>query len=301
MFTGERDTNRIGSMILVTGGTGFLGKSVVSALSQRGRDHRIYSGRVEDSQTLKRELEGATEVIHLASAESRNKIGLLQRVDVRGTENLLQACKSAGVDRLIMPSHLNANANSHYALLRAKGQAERLTRESGVPFTIIRSATLFGREDQFLNVIAGLAAWSWPLVWVPSKGRVAMQPLWVEDLTRCIVDSLDRSDLSGQIVEVAGAERLRYEEIVKHVLLTVGIKRVTFSPGIKLVRPVALVLFGWWRHPPFTRFAMDRFSIPEVAPLDSVRRQFHFEPSRLSQRISYLRRSRPGLFMLRRH
>jgi NADH dehydrogenase len=226
-------------------------------------------------------------------------MNLLERVDVAGTERLLEECQLAGIQRIVVVSRLNANSNSHFALLRAKGRIERCVRDGGIPFTIIRSATLFGRDDRFLNVIAGLAAWTWPFVWVPSKGRVALQPLWVEDFARCIVLCLENPEMIGQTIEVAGAERLRYAEIVRQVLLTSGMKRITISPGIKIVRPVAMLLFGWWRHPPMTRFTMDRFSIPEVAPVDSVLRLFNFQPSQLGQRVAYLRRSHPGLHLFR--
>ena len=284
-------------MILVTGGTGFIGRSLTKAFSQEGREYKIFRARIEDSDALRDDLVGMETVIHLASAESRNRMSLLERVDVAGTERLLEECRLAGVERIVVVSRLNANPNSHFALLKAKGRVERHTKDGGIPFTIIRSATLFGRDDRFLNVIAGLAAWSWPFVWVPSKGRVALQPVWVEDFARCIVLCLDNPEMIGQIIEVAGAERLRYIEIARQVLLTSGMKRITFSPGIKMVRPVAMLLFGWWRHPPMTRFTMDRFSIPEVAPADSVLRHFNFQPSRLGQRVAYLRRSHPGFHL----
>lgn len=286
-------------MILVTGGTGFVGRSLTEALTQAGWEYKIFRGRIADSGDLRDELDGVDTVIHLASAESRNRLNLLEKVDVAGTERLLEECRSAGIRRIVVVSRLNANPNSHFALLKTKGRVERHTKDGGIPFTIIRSATLFGRDDRFLNVIAGLAAWSWPFVWVPSKGRVALQPLWVEDFARCIVLCLDNPEMIGQTIEVAGTERLRYIEIARQVLLTSGMKRITFSPGIKMVRPVSTLLFGWWRHPPMTRFTMDRFSIPEVAPADSVLRLFNFQPSRLGQRVAYLRRTHPGFHLFR--
>jgi uncharacterized protein YbjT (DUF2867 family) len=299
MFTRFELPNRIGSVILVTGGTGFVGRSLTEALNLDQRPIKVYHGRIDDSLNLRAHLVDVEIVIHLASAESRNRIHLLHRVDVEGTETLLDECRIASVQRIIFLSRLSANPNSHFALLRAKGLAERMTRESGTPYTILRSATLFGRHDRFLNVIAGLAAWSWPFVWVPGKGRAAMQPLWVEDLARCLVACLDRPDLVGQTLELAGVEQIRYMEIVRQVMITTGMRRMTISPGIKLVRPLATVLFGWWRHPPVTRFTMDRYSVPEVADLDSVLRIFGFQPSRMGERIAYLRRSHPGLGLFR--
>jgi uncharacterized protein YbjT (DUF2867 family) len=286
-------------VILITGATGFVGRSLTEKLDLDQRSYKIYDGRLEDPLMLRADLVDVDTVIHLASAESRNRLRLLQRVDVDGTQNLLTECRTAGVKRIIAPSRLNANPNSHYALLRAKGQAERLIRESGLDYSIVRSATLFGRDDAFLNVIAGLAAWTWPFVWVPGKGRVAMQPLWVEDLVLCLAACLDRSELTGRTIDVGGIERIRYIDIVRQVLSTIGMKRIAISPGVKLVRPISFLFFGVWRRPPVSRFTMDRFSVPEVTHLDSVVRNFGFQPSRLGQRVAYLRRPHLGLDLLR--
>lgn len=276
-------------MILVTGSTGFIGRSLCDALNQQELPFRAYSGRIDDLKALRAELVDVDTVIHLASAESHDRVRLLQQVDVHGTELLLDECRQADVARIIAVSRLNADPASMYALLRAKGEMERHIIRGGIPYTIIRSATLFGRDDRFLNVIAALAAWSWPFVWLPGGGRVAMQPLWVEDLVQCIMLSLKRDDQLNKTLEVAGEERLRYEEIARITLQAAGIKRRPISPAVKLMRPISAPLFAWWLKPPVTRFWLDRFSVPEVATVDSVYREFGFRPRLLHQQIAYLR------------
>jgi uncharacterized protein YbjT (DUF2867 family) len=288
-------------MILVTGASGFVGRSLMRALAQEEREVKAYAGRINDPLRLRAELEGVSSAIHLCGAESHDRIRQLDHVDVEGTERLLEEARRAGLGHLIVISRLNADPNSLHPLLRAKGEVERLVRQSGMPYTVLRSATLFGREDRFLNVIGGLAAWSWPFVWLPGGGHVAMQPLWVEDVARCLVACLDRPELMGKTIEVAGEERLRYVEIVRQVLLTAQLRRLPISISPKLVRPISALLFGWRRRPPVTRFMMDRFSVPEVAQLDSVLRQFDFHPSRMGQRMTYLRRRTLRRRLLRSH
>jgi NADH dehydrogenase len=278
-------------MVLVTGSTGFVGRSLMHAMAQTGRPARAYSGRINDPRGLREALEGVTGVIHLAGAERRDRKRLLQHVDVEGTERLLEEMRRAQVGQLIVLSRLNAEPASMHALLRAKGQVERLVRQSGIPSVIVRSATLYGRDDRFLNVITSLAFWTWPVVWLPGGGRVAMQPLWVEDLARCLAACCDRDDLMGKTIELAGEERFRYSELVRQLLNTAGINRYALGVSPKLVRPLSALFFGWWRRPPVTRFLMDRFSTPEVAPTDSVYDHFGFRPGRIGQHISYLRGS----------
>ncbi len=286
-------------MILITGARGFIGRSLQRALTIRDQPFRAFQGYVGDPVQLRQQLRGADLVIHLAGAESRGRPRRLMGVDVMGTEALLKACQLVGVPRLIYVSRLGASANALFPLLRAKGRAERLIRQSGLRYTILRSASLFGRDDRFLNVIAGLAAWSWPFVWLPAGGHTPFQPLWVEDFVRCLAATVERPDLDGRTLELAGEERLRYAEMTRYVLSAAGLRRWPLGLPPIVCRAIVLPAFGWWRHPPLTRFAVDRFSTPEVVELDAVYRHFGFRPARLAAQTAYLRRGGPGWRLLR--
>lgn len=280
-------------MILITGAAGFVGSSLLRALQQQDLPVRAFEGHINDLQQLAEALEGIDLVYHLASAEARGRVRGLQQVDVLGTERLVRAARRTGVKRVVLMSRLNADPNSLFPLLQAKGQVEKLVGQSDIPFTIVRSATLFGLGDRFLNVITGLAAWTWPLLWLPGGGDVAMQPLWVEDLVRCLVLLRQREDLIGETVTVAGEERLRYRELAQIAVEAAGLSRLPVKVDLRLVRPVRAVTMGWWRHPPVTRFFLNRFTTPEVAPFDNVLRTFGFRPQRMIDHLAYLRR--PGL------
>jgi NADH dehydrogenase len=287
-------------MILVTGAGGFVGRSLMRVLEEDGRPVRAYEGRMNDPLRLREELAGIQIVFHLAGAEARGRPRLLQHVDVEGTQRLVEETRRAAVQHLVYLSRLQSDANSLYPLLRAKGHAERIVRHSGIPYTIVRSATLFGLDDRFLNVIAGLAAWSWPFVWLPRRGEALFQPLWVEDLVRCLALLPDRSDLRGETVDIAGEERVNYSKLVQLVLEAADLNRIPLPLDLRLVRPTAKLSMGWWYRPPVTPFFLDRFSVPDVAPVDSVLRTFGFRPVRMIDHMAYLRRPelRRSLFRL---
>lgn len=277
-------------MILVTGATGFIGRALTGALDHAGHEWRAYSGRMSDAPTLRDELEGVTTIIHLAGAEARGNRRLLQVVDVEGTQRLIEEARRAGVQRLIVPSRLNADPHSINPLLRAKGEVERLVARGGIPYTIVRTATLFGRGDRFSEIILSLAIWSWPVVWLPSGGKMPLQPLWVEDYAYCLVSALGRPDLIGRTVAVAGAERLSYREVVHAILNVAGRQRILLPLPTKLVRRLSWLLLSWWRWPPAGRFFMDRFSAPEVTDLDAMQHLFGLQPARFGETITYLNR-----------
>ncbi len=280
-------------MILVTGSTGFVGRSVTNLLSLNGYEWRAFEGRINSPVTLREQLLDVEIVIHLAGAETRGRKRLLRHVDVEGTERLLEQAVRSEVRLLIVPSRLGADPHSLHALLRAKGEVERLVRNAGIPYIILRSSTLFGLGDRFTEIVLSLALWSWPFVWLPGGGEVAMQPLWVEDYARCVVACLERPDLVNQSIILAGDERFRYRQLVRQILTVEGVNRIYAKYTLGLLRPSAAFLFGWWRWPAVSRFFVDRFFVPEVADLDSVRSDFGFRPLRLSETMAYLHR--PGM------
>lgn len=280
-------------MLLVTGATGFIGRSLMACLEREGKEAKAYRGRINNPLALREQLQGVDKVIHLAGSEARGRNRLLRHVDIEGTERLIEECRRAEVQHLIVVSRIGADPGALHPLLQAKGEVERRVRKSGIPYTIVRTATLFGRGDRFFEILVGLAVWSWPFVWLPGGGSIAMQPLWVEDLVRCLVVTLDRPDLLNKTITIAGEERVRYRHLMQALLSVAGCGRMPAPLPLVLLRPLAGLLFGWWYWPPLSRYFVDRFFVPEVTEHDAVLRHFGFHPARISETIVYLHR--PGL------
>lgn len=280
-------------MILVTGATGFIGRSLTNTLTLNGYQWRAYGGRINAHASLRAQLNGIDIIFHLAGSEARGRKRLLRHVDIDGTRSLLEAAQRAEVKHIIFPSRIGADANSAHSLLRTKGEIERLLRASSIDHTILRSSTLFGLGDRFTEIVLGLALWSWPFVWLPGGGEIAMQPFWVEDFARCLVACLERPDLVNLTISLAGDERFRYRSLVTQILDVEGVNRISIKLPLTLLGPSAALFFGWWYWPAVSRFFVDRFFVPEVTDLDAVRRYFGFRPMRLSETMAYLHR--PGI------
>ena len=279
-------------MILVTGARGFIGQSLMRALQLKELPAKALGHDVNTPIAINETLADVDTVIHLASAEKRGRARRLEAVDVQGTRRLLAACQKAEVRRFILVSRIGADPDAMYPLLRAKGRQEQLVRRSDLPYTIVRSATVYGRHDHFLNNIVGLAAWSWPLVLMPGGGEMVMQPLWVEDLVRCLLHTLARYDLVERTIEVGGEERMPYKQMVLKALATARLSRLPLGAHPLVLRPISALLFAWWRRPPFNPFFLQRLAVPDITDLDSVLHQFNFRPVHFEQNIAYLRR--PG-------
>ena len=178
-----------------------------------------------------------------------------------------------------------------YMLLRAKGRQEQAIRHSDLNYTIIRSTSLYGRHDHFLNNIVGLAAWTWPVVVLPGNGAMAVQPLWVEDFVRVMLQTVARDDLAQRTIEVAGEERMTYAAMVEKALQIAGLARRPVRVHPLVLRPFAALTFGWWRRPAFNPFFLQRLAVPDITELDAISHHFGFRPHSFIKTIPYLRRT----------
>ena len=282
--------------VLVTGSKGFIGRKLCEQLEAAHIPYVEYEGEINDFLLLRDALINIDIVIHLASAEARGRERWLSWVDIEGTQTLLRAIQHRPIKRLIYVSRINADFHAVQSLLQAKGIIEDSIKKSSCPYTIVRSATLFGEGDRFTNGIAHLAWWSWPFVLLPAGGEASCQPLWVEDLARILVKVIQSETWTGKTISVAGGERLRYAEVVESVLEAAAIKRRPISLSMLGMRLINHLTAWHWDFPPRHGFDLDRFNVTEVTPLDIVNSQFGFEPARLRQHLAHLHRRSFGRF-----
>jgi NADH dehydrogenase len=106
---------------------------------------------------------------------------------------------------------------------RSKGRAEQAVRESALAWTIFRPSVIFGAGDSFLNMFARLAAIA-PVL--PIGGaQVRFQPVWVEDVSRAFVNSLDNEATVGRSYELAGPKVYTLRELVRFAAEAAGHRR----------------------------------------------------------------------------
>lgn len=280
-------------MILITGSTGFIGRVLGRALDHAGHEWRPYSGRMNTPSVMQAELEDVDTVIHMAGAEARGSNRLLQRVDVEGTRLLLDEAQRAGVGRVIVPSRLNADPHSMHPLLRTRGEVERMVRQSGIPYNILRTSSLFGRDDRYSEIVFSLALWTWPIAWLPGGGSLPVQPLWVEDYVQCIVQLVGQPTRVNRVMAVGGNELFSYRDFVRTILDVTRKSRILLPLPMGLARPISRAFLSWWYWPAVSRYFIDRFFVSDVTNLDAVQRQFGFHPARFGETITYL--NRPGM------
>lgn len=209
------------SPILVTGGTGTLGRLVTPLLREAGRPVRVLSRRggpagdgVEQVTAdllaggdLGAALDGVETVLHLAGAS---------KGDERSTANLVRAAQKAGVRHLVFISVIGAD-RVPLGYFRAKLGAERAIAESGLPWTTLRAAQF---HDLVLVMVRKLA--KLPLVPVP--GGLRLQPVDSREVAQRLVD-LALGAPAGLVSDLAGPQVSSMAELMRGYLRATGRRR----------------------------------------------------------------------------
>jgi uncharacterized protein YbjT (DUF2867 family) len=294
-------------MILVTGGTGFIGQALIRQLVASGRSVRILlrpspgSPRLpvgipvevavcslNDERGLRASMKNVDTIFHLAGTERHGGRADLMGVDVEGTQAVAHSASQAGVDRLFFLSHLGADRFSGYPVLKAKALAENLIIQSGVNYTIFRTASVFGPGDQFSVPLAQILKLS-PLIFLmPGNGSTVLQPLWIEDLVTCLDWAIDEPKTAGQTFSIGGAETLTFLQILELVQSALHIKRFIVPVTPAYLRIIAVIMEHSFPKFPISLFWLDYLASDRTCAIDALPRLMNLMPARFHQKMDYL-------------
>ncbi len=231
---------------------------------------------------------GVDTVYHLAGVERRGAKADLMETDIRGTRSIVHAAQNAAVKRIFYISHLGAERASAYPVLKAKAIAEAHIRRSGIDFTILRTAMVFGPGDGFTTGIAQLLE-ALPFgILMPGDGDVRIQPLWINDLVTCLVWGLDDEDTRNQIYDLGGPEYLSFREILEIIMAELGLKRAMIAVSPPYLRAMTVFFEYLLPMPPVSVYWLDYFATNRTCALDTIPRVFNLLPARFSQRLDFL-------------
>ena len=258
-------------MILVTGGSGFVGGHVVHELRRRElpvrclvRDARkgaklaawgceLVEGDVTDRGSLDRAAAGVETVVHLVAIR-QGKPEQFQRVMVEGTKNLLGAAGAAGVGRFVYMSALGTSEETKDLVpyYRAKWENEQLVRSAAMPHVIFRPSFIFAPDGGILPTFAKLAKLT-PVTPIIGSGRQRIQPIWADDVASYFAEAVQRDDVTGRLYELGGPDVVTWNEFWDRLKRVRGLRRASVHVPVSLMRVNALVTERLPGNIPLTR------------------------------------------------
>jgi uncharacterized protein YbjT (DUF2867 family) len=270
--------------IVVTGGTGFIGREIVAGLLESGSDQVVvttrnpetaprHAGRVEavqafagDPGSLGKAFAHADVVVHAIQfpnhpVEDKQRGRTYLEVDGEGTRVAVQVAKNAGVRRFVYLSGAGAGQGRQESWFRAKDMAEAAIRASGLEHVLLRPSWIYGQGDRSMNRFVAFCRYL-PLVPVIGDGRTRVDPISVRDVARAAVESVRREDAKDKAFELGGPERLTMDEIIRTVQKILGKRRPLLHHPARLMKLLVLPM-GLLPQPMLSAGAID-FILQEV-------------------------------------
>ena len=209
--------------VLVTGGTGSLGRELIPRLLVAGYTVRLMSRRnpkpgedarvewaqasLESGAGLSDAVKGAEVVLHAASSPVKRE------VDVTGTARLLDEARSAGVQQFVYISIVGIDRIG-FSYYRHKLAAEQLIEASGVPWTIVRATQFHDFIDRILGTLA-----RWPLAFIPTNWQ--FQSISTAEVAEQLVAAVQKGQ-RGRLPDIGGPEVLRFGDMARVWLAAQG-------------------------------------------------------------------------------
>ena len=255
-------------MILVTGGTGFVGSHIVKRLYREKMKTRclvrkgsnvkrlnelgieLAYGDLTDKGSLKKALEGVETVIHLIGIIVERKGATFEIIHTQGTRALVNACKDAGVKRFIYISALGSRENARSRYHSTKWEAEQAIIKSGMEYVILRPSIMIGERGEFITMLSGIIQKAPLIPVIGAKSKV--QPIYVENTADCVVRSLVEPKISQKIFEIGGPQQMTYRELFLTLSDVLKIKKPVLGIPIWLMWPAAYILERLMEKPPIT-------------------------------------------------
>jgi NADH dehydrogenase len=252
--------------IAITGGTGFVGWHLAKRLLNDGHEVVIisrsaklgktpatqkalgewcgrfgfFASNLSDPVALADAFRDCDGVAHCAGINREIGSQTFQRIHVEGTFHVVEAAKRAGVRRIALMSFLRARPDCGSPYHESKWAAEKIVRNSGLDYTIIKAGMVYGRGDHMLDHLSH-AFFTLPMLVTVGFQEKAIRPLAIDDLVCVLTAALIEARLPNKTIAITGAEELFLSEAARRVADVIGRGAWIFPAPILFHRVLAQV------------------------------------------------------------
>lgn len=294
-----------GGRVFVTGGTGFVGKNIVRAITshllrllvrqpQEGNEDpgiEHVQADVTDPASLAGTMDGCEIVVHLVGIIEETDDATFDGIIRQGTENVLAEAKRAGITHFIHMSALGARNDPQYGYHTAKYRAEQAVMNSGLTYTIFRPSVIFGPGDGFINTLAGVVR-SFPVIPVVGSGETKFQPVQVGDVADAFARAVDDpTETANKVYELGGERSYTYMQMLDAIATELG----KTKPKVKVPIGLMKIVVGASKplpsalRPPVTSEQLKMLSLDNSTSESATEALIGRKPVALENSIGYIR------------
>jgi len=257
--------------ITVFGGTGFIGRHLVTLLLQDGATVRVVTrdpgrvniptepanvpqiaqGNILDDTSVGRAIAGADAVVNLVGILTETTTQTYRAVHIEGARRVALAAQHHGVTRLIHISALGASPTSSANSDRTKAAGEQTVRVVFPQATIVRPSLVYGMDDHFFSRFAAMIRSS-PVLPLIGGGTTKFQPVFVGDMAAGLMELLKRSDAVAKTYEFGGPHVYSFKELLELLLAALNRQRLLLPVPFALAE-IQAGLLELLPNPPLTR------------------------------------------------
>lgn len=246
------------SSLFITGSSGFIASNLLRALDiERYKNvyclsrheseilkqlsgyenFKFIKGSIFDSGLYQEYLASSETVVHLAAATGKAGREEYFRINADGTGYLIERCKQSGVKKFIFVSSIAVKFSevSEYYYAQSKIKAEDIVKNSGINYSIVRPTIVIGKESPVLLNLAKLAKMS--VIPIFGDGKTRIQPIYVEDLVKCLLYIVDENIFANETYDLGGPEVITIEDFIKRIHM------VSFKKEPRLIHvPIGILI-----------------------------------------------------------
>lgn len=215
------------NQIVVTGASGFVAKNLRQYLAKQNinlisisrnnfkqlkNEQKIISKKYNEKDLLSK-IKDSDALIHLVGIGKQSIKMDYETVNVEFTKRIVNLSKKAKIKKFVFTSGLGVSPNSSLGYFISKYKAERLIVNSGLNYTIFRPSYIVGKNDLLTKYLKKQIKKK--RIEIPGSGNYSIQPIYINDVTKIILQSVLEPKFKNRIIDLVGPEYIRFEKYVK--------------------------------------------------------------------------------------
>ena len=219
--------SNISVAVAVAGANSFVGKSLRKLLyknkvnvlgisrknfSEYSTETKVQSKNLQEHQ-LQKKMKNYDVLVHLIGIGRETPKFTFEEINVNLTKNAIKTCKNAGIKKIIYISGLGVSKNNMSSYFASKYRAEREIINSGLDYTIFRASYIMGKTDHLSKSLSKQMKKG--TIIIPGSGRYRLQPIFVEDVAKIILEAILEKKFSNKILDLVGPRKISFEDFVK--------------------------------------------------------------------------------------